>query len=72
MKKLKDKSKKLAKAIGEYTPIVGSVIDNLQSEDGGKGKIERKKLMKSIARIAGTIILTLLSKKLGVDLPIPF
>jgi hypothetical protein len=56
--KLKDKVKKGGRLLKEATPLVGDLLDNLESEEGGKGKFAWKKLAIQIVRIGITIFLS--------------
>lgn len=65
--KLKVFGKKLAKGAGEFTPLIGEVLENLDSEANGKGKFSWRKFGIQLARLA---IMFAASKYLGVQIPI--
>lgn len=50
----------LLKLIPELLPVVGNVIDNIKSSDGGEGKVFTPKLIKSLVRLVGLIAITYL------------
>ncbi len=66
MGNLKKIGVKAIKIGAKATPLVGSLIDNVESDKGGKGKIHWESLAYSVVRIA----LTLLAGKYGVDIVI--
>ena len=50
----------ILKLIPELLPVVGNVIDNIKSGDGGEGKVMTPKLIKSLVRLVGLIAITYL------------
>jgi len=63
---LKGIGQKAGKAAIKLIPLAGNIIDNVESERGGKGKVDWQGLAYSVVRLA----LTLLAGKYGVDLVI--
>ncbi len=45
----------MIKLLFELVPLVGNVIDNIGSKDGGQGRIHTVKLIKSVTRLVLTI-----------------
>jgi hypothetical protein len=58
MKNIKDRARKGGKLLRQATPLVGDLLDNLESEEGGKGKFAWKKLAIQIVRLGITIFLS--------------
>lgn len=50
-------AKGLATGVTKSIPVVGDVVENITSEDGGKGRIDYKKLATQIIRIVTFAVL---------------
>ena len=55
MKKVKQHGKNIGTILLKATPILGSIKDNYDSKDGGKGKVHWSKIVYSVIRIVGLI-----------------
>lgn len=64
--KLGGLGRKAGKAAIKILPLAGNILDNVESERSGKGKIDWQGLAYSVIRLG----LTLLAGKYGVDMVI--
>ena len=46
----------ILKQLSEFVPIVGDVVDNVKSKDGGVGSLLKPRMVKQIIRLALTLI----------------
>lgn len=46
----------ILKQLAEFIPVVGDVVDNVKSKDGGVGRLLKPRLVKQIIRVLLTLI----------------
>lgn len=46
----------ILKELAQFLPIVGDVVDNVKSKDGGVGRLLKPRLVKQVIRILLTLI----------------